>query len=349
MIVLRACAQHARIMQCLSLQRHWLACLLLFLCLSAIGNSAWGAVGTVLATSGQNRLEDASGSQQTISTGTKVNNGDTVYTGAAGHLQIRFVDGAIVSLRPNTDFRVDEYRYPAAPQRSFLSLLRGALRSATGLASKDEPGSYRLTTPSATIGVRGTHFVAQETVCAPDCAPDEQAGLHVSVSEGTIIVTNDTGSIELTEGQAARVAGPNAPPVKTASAPILSPRQYQQNQPPTPESINPLPQRLAQGNPDQPVLRLPDNYARDTTDSAKQAHERRSGSALASDREALEKAPALVSAPSADLTEPGNKTPDANSDMPTRENWTIPGPGRIRKSYAEAGAPKGRRGQSSLL
>ena len=55
---------------------------------------------------------------------------DLVITGADGRAQIRFTDGAIVSLQPRTEFRIDEYRFDAQAQRGVFTLLRGALRTA---------------------------------------------------------------------------------------------------------------------------------------------------------------------------------------------------------------------------
>ena len=53
--------------------------------------------------------------------------GDTIVTGD-GRAQIRFTDGSLVSLRPNSQFRIDEYNYPGAPdgtEKGFFSLLKG--------------------------------------------------------------------------------------------------------------------------------------------------------------------------------------------------------------------------------
>lgn len=214
-------------------------------------------VGTVLATAGKNEITQRSGATVAVRNGSKLDNGDTITTGPAGFMQMRFSDGAIVSLRPRSVFRIDEYQYPSSQPRSFLSLLRGALRTATGAISNKSPESYRLTTPSATIGVRGTHFLVEETVCTPQCPLGKTAGLHISVSQGAIIVSNDAGNLELSAGEAARVANKRSSPVKTALAPTLAPRAYQPNQPPFAETKRPWRSQVALGS-SEPSEQRPD-------------------------------------------------------------------------------------------
>src|SRR5690606_23668999 len=91
-------------------------------------------VGSVIA-----QRTDSVGAAPTtraLSVGSELSQGDLVRTGKDGRTQIRFSDGGLVSLQPGTDFRIDEYRFDAVTERSFFSLLRGALRSATGAIGK---------------------------------------------------------------------------------------------------------------------------------------------------------------------------------------------------------------------
>lgn len=103
----------------------------------------------------------ADGTSRAVERGTEVNPGDTIRTGT-GRAQLRFTDGAFVSLKPDTDFRVDEYRFEGGrgtgEERGFFSLLRGGLRTITGLIGRARKASYRMRTPVATIGIRGTGY-----------------------------------------------------------------------------------------------------------------------------------------------------------------------------------------------
>lgn len=176
-------------------------------------------VGSVVA----ERTDSAAPATRALSVGSELSQGDLVRTGKDGRAQIRFSDGGLVSLQPGTDFRIDEYRFDAATERSFFSLLRGALRSATGAIGKRDRENYRLRTPTATIGIRGTEFLAEETVCTPLCAPGSRAGLKVSVTQGRIAVTTRAGTLEVGEGQSAEVESPDAMPRLAAAGPILGP------------------------------------------------------------------------------------------------------------------------------
>ncbi|MDO4230526.1 MAG: FecR domain-containing protein [Lautropia sp.] len=148
--------------------------------------------------------------------------GQLISTGSDGRAQIRFSDGALVSLQPASKFRIDQYRFNKQEQRGFYSLLEGTIRAISGRIGKRDSEDFRLDTPSATIGIRGTEFVVQQYQCAPQCAPGQKDGLSVAVTQGRVFVYNAAGNIELPAGRATYVASPNSRPVPTASKPVLS-------------------------------------------------------------------------------------------------------------------------------
>ena len=156
------------------------------------------------------------------SAGYEIQSGDTLITGYDGRVQIRFSDGSLVSMQPRTEFRIDRYRYDTADQRSFFSLAAGAIRTVSGMIGKRNPADYRLSTPAATIGIRGTQFVVEQTVCDPGCYPGNSAGLRVAVTEGHVVVGNRAGFIEIPAGQAAFTANATTAPVATNDRPQLT-------------------------------------------------------------------------------------------------------------------------------
>lgn len=156
-------------------------------------------------------------------TGDWLNPGQLISTGSDGRAQIRFSDGALVSLQPASKFRIDQYRFDRQEQRGFYSLLEGTIRAISGRIGKSSSDDFRLDTPSATIGIRGTEFVVQQYQCAPQCAPGQKDGLSVAVTQGRVFVYNAAGNIELPAGRATYVASPSSSPVPTASKPVLSP------------------------------------------------------------------------------------------------------------------------------
>ena len=100
-----------------------------------------------------------------------------------------------------------------------LSLLKGGMRSITGLLARRNPDRVKFAVPTATIGIRGTHFGA--LFCNSDCAsiPTPAGGpladgLHVDVADGRIVVSSQGGSTEFSVGQFGFVASAASAPVQ---------------------------------------------------------------------------------------------------------------------------------------
>ena len=115
-------------------------------------------IGRVLSLEGQASVEREA-RREPLAAGTPIRSGDRVRTGADGGLQLWFTDGSIVALRAGSELHISDYRYDkdASTDRSIMGLLRGGLRTVTGFIARQTRQSYRVITPTATIGVRGTH------------------------------------------------------------------------------------------------------------------------------------------------------------------------------------------------
>lgn len=131
------------------------------------------AVGEVTLTIGQAMSIPAGGVPVVLQRGSKVHAGDRIETAEGGHVHIRFVDGAMVSVRPTSRLVVEEYEYNAAQvaQSSVkFRLEKGVTRAISGAAAEGARERFRLNTPLVAIGVRGTDFVvrtaANQTVAA---------------------------------------------------------------------------------------------------------------------------------------------------------------------------------------
>ncbi|NBQ79270.1 MAG: hypothetical protein EBT99_11650 [Betaproteobacteria bacterium] len=117
-------------------------------------------VGEVLFAVGSASVQGSSGSS--LQRGSFVSVGDVLETGAGSHVHIRFVDGALLSVRPNSRLAIDQYQFDAErPQASQVKfqLREGTARSITGKAGESAKERFRLNTPVAAVGVRGTDFV----------------------------------------------------------------------------------------------------------------------------------------------------------------------------------------------
>jgi hypothetical protein len=85
-----------------------------------------------------------------------------------------------------------------------MSLFKGGMRAITGAIGKADKDAYKLKTPVATLGVRGTHYGV--FYCAANCGTDAQGkpnkpGLYGGVVDGAIVMTNDTGSKQFDNDQ----------------------------------------------------------------------------------------------------------------------------------------------------
>lgn len=180
--------------------------------------------GKVTVAIGQTRAVDKDGQLRVLSKGDGVTAGDHLLT-TDGRLQVRFSDGGLVALQPHTEFAIDDYNFnsgqaekAAEIERSMFNLLKGGIRVATGLIGRRNRDSYKLRTQFATIGIRGTTFKAR--ICKGDCAVAD--GLYAKGGEGSIVVKNEVGELELTVGQNAYVSAPNQTPARTDIEPDLS-------------------------------------------------------------------------------------------------------------------------------
>lgn len=86
---------------------------------------------------------------------------DVLTTDATSQAQIVFTDESLMTFYPNTKFSIDKYVYEQKKKgvgSYVMSLIEGGFRTITGLIAKNNPSDYRVNTPVATIGVRGTDY-----------------------------------------------------------------------------------------------------------------------------------------------------------------------------------------------
>jgi len=137
-------------------------------------------VGEVTLTIGKSKIERST-QEAEPQKGGSVQEGDVIRTSDNGHVHIRFIDGARISVRPNSVFRIHEFKYsPSDPAASVvrLSLDSGEARSISGAAAQAAKERFRLNTPLVAIGVKGTDFVTQVS----------KETIRVTVNQGAIVM-----------------------------------------------------------------------------------------------------------------------------------------------------------------
>ena len=97
------------------------------------------------------------------SVGMKVHQKDQVITGPDGSVGIIFKDNTRLSLGPNSQIVIDAYVFaPAEGNFSMVTrITRGTAAYISGKMGKLAPEAVRFNTPSASLTIRGTHFVAR--------------------------------------------------------------------------------------------------------------------------------------------------------------------------------------------
>ena len=83
-----------------------------------------------------------------------IREGDTIRTESNGHVHIRFVDDAVLSVRPRSQLEIIAYRFDRAnPNNSLvkLNLIEGTARTVSGEAAKTARDQFRLNTPTNSL------------------------------------------------------------------------------------------------------------------------------------------------------------------------------------------------------
>lgn len=189
------------------------------LCLT-LSSLAWGQAAVVTHLSGALVAQQVDGKSRLLSVKSEVQPGETLVTQDNTYARLKFQDGAEVVLRPNSQLAVKEYVFkPEEPKQDnqAISLLKGGLRMVTGFLGKRNPDRVNVTTATATIGIRGTHFGL--LMCQNDCASiptisgqPPADGLHIDVADGAIQVSNPVGRQIIGAGQFGFVGSLQSPP-----------------------------------------------------------------------------------------------------------------------------------------
>lgn len=171
--------------------------------LAGFVSTTWAAeAGVIQNLSGNVSITGVDNVTRKASAKEKVQSGETIVTEAKSETLIKFADDSTVVLRPNTQFQLVDFKYTKAPatDSSLVKLLRGSARFVTGLIGKNNRDSFRVTTPTATVGIRGTDF---EVAVLPEDTADARAGVYDYVRDGAtnIMLTQSGQSLDVKKNQ----------------------------------------------------------------------------------------------------------------------------------------------------
>ena len=188
------------------------------------------ANGSVTHLSGTLSVQRADGSVRILSQKSEVNPGDLLTTQRDSYAQINFTGGSSITMRPNTLVKVEQYTFVQdRPQEdnSFLRLVKGGLRTVTGLVGKrGNQDAYKIGTNTATIGIRGSS--GEHMDCSQGCAgvtstnDKLEPGVYHTTYTGSYYLQNDAGFQVIGEGMFGFVKDPKSPPVILPGDPGLN-------------------------------------------------------------------------------------------------------------------------------
>jgi hypothetical protein len=149
-----------------------------------------------------------------------LNAGDVVYvgerirTGQTGEALVKTDDAGMVGARPNTDFYAEHFTATGLDSDNMaLRLARGSLRIITGWIGRLTPNNYKVTTPTATIGVRGTDhepYVLSDQAAA---GTPYKPGSYDKVNQGRTFISAGGRELDVDVGQVG--VAPATPGIKT--------------------------------------------------------------------------------------------------------------------------------------
>ncbi|PIW30789.1 MAG: hypothetical protein COW30_01300, partial [Rhodospirillales bacterium CG15_BIG_FIL_POST_REV_8_21_14_020_66_15] len=182
-------------------------------------------IGKIVTVNGKVEATHADGTKVVLKVGDPVYQGDVIETGPLGAVGMEFADESTFSLADNGRMVLDEMVYdPQAQTGTFgASIVQGAFSFISGQIAKTGPDNMIISTPTATIGIRGTALAGR---AAPEGAQSNFTILPEGQFVGEVVISNNAGTVVLNQvGATVSIASINlAPPPPI----IITAQQIQQ-------------------------------------------------------------------------------------------------------------------------
>lgn len=123
----------------------------------------WAAeAGMIKTLRGSVQIERA-GQVSEAQVGEHVHGGDRLQVPANASVGISLKDESLLSIGPGSSVILTEFAYNPTTRNGSVAaeILRGTLRFVTGFIGRANPNDVKISTPTATIGVRGTDFIVE--------------------------------------------------------------------------------------------------------------------------------------------------------------------------------------------
>ena len=178
---------------------------------------AKAADGVFMVVKGDIKVESAKDKKVVpAKVGLKVYPGDSILAGADSRAKIVMSDKNIFNVSPDSKFKIEAYENSGEKKNVSLNLLYGKIRSTVNEKYEGE-NKFRIKTPTAVAGVRGTDFLTSFSQLT-NTSKVVTFGGKVEVGSGIGPNGVIMNPVMVTPGQFT-VAAPNAPPAPPAALP----------------------------------------------------------------------------------------------------------------------------------
>ena len=178
---------------------------------------AQDTAATAISVRGVVTVTDSNGDSRRLRRGDAINSGDSIETANRARVRMSFTDGSTMVLQANTKFEVTEYSFSGSAdgtEKATFKIFEGALEAISGLIGKKNNNAFRLDTPLATIGLRGTTY----SVTVYPATGNGQPRVVVSTHDGAVLFASSAvpNGILVNAGNSVSQSG-NSPPQQSNS------------------------------------------------------------------------------------------------------------------------------------
>lgn len=123
--------------------------------------------GRIIMARGDVKAVNSEGSIRQLKRRDSIYSHEIIKTGKASKVQIRFIDNALLALKAESELNIKAYVYSTENEEDnqvLMELVAGGFRTLTGKIGKGNKEAYKVETPVASIGIRGTLYDVQLAV-----------------------------------------------------------------------------------------------------------------------------------------------------------------------------------------
>jgi hypothetical protein len=163
----------------------------LWLCLLTVALPLYAkpqVIAHVSFAKGSNAAQQPGVAPRILGKDTEIFRGDNIQTTESSFVIIEFTDSSKVTVRPNSNFSIDQYDNKSMSKTAQLVLHQGGVDSSTGDIAKDNPENFQIKTPTVTVKPKTKKAEFTVRVCDKDCEEKgKKAAANVARTEQSVV------------------------------------------------------------------------------------------------------------------------------------------------------------------